>query len=155
MDPIQTSCEYTRNEIFLAIFQYFFSRWFICTFSCFSNSEFWSFLPCNRCLLAVNNHFFFTEFDLPWLLFSNSLCKHGPKTVFGIVLYIGWWKWSSFFSIWKKKKSRGFIFIVRKYRGHSVHNLTPFFLFFLSSVDNGSNCKLYQQVALETAYSAS
>ena len=29
---------------------------------------------------------FFTESDLPWLLFFNSLCKHGLKTVFGKVL---------------------------------------------------------------------
>ena len=35
-----------------------------------------------------------------------------------------------FFLDLKKKKSRGFIFIVRKYRGHSVHNLTPFSPFF-------------------------
>ena len=32
---------------------------------------------------------FFTEFDLPCFVFSNLLCKHVPKTVCAIVLYIG------------------------------------------------------------------
>ena len=113
----------------LAIVWYVFRRWFICTFSCFSNSKFWSFLPSNTCFSLVNPRLFFTEFDLPWLSFSNSLCKHGPKTVFGIVLYIGWWKGSHFFSFYsnlKKKSSRGFIFTVRKYRLCSLHNLPLF-----------------------------
>ena len=52
--------------------------------------------------------------------------------------------------------SRGFISTVRKYR-RSARIILPLFTFFIlsSSVDSGSNCKLYQQVALETAYSAS